>query len=99
MESNDGGDEPRPASAPARAAALDLLRSVTADAGRTANLVTVLVAAARGACLLVLALGVVGLAAAVAVAMLTHALGTGPAVGGAVALGGASWLARRARKS
>jgi hypothetical protein len=88
MSDTESNDPPGPS-------ALELLRSVTTDAGRTANAVTLL----RAACLVALVVGLVAVAAAVAVAVVTHALGAGPAVGGVVALGGgASWAGRRARR-
>src|SRR6476469_5165090 len=85
-----GVDHPARAPAPeaAPASVLDLVNRTLADTARTTNAATIVTAVSTSAARIVLSVGVVLIASLAVAGLLIHFAGLGPALGGAVAVGG-----------
>lgn len=73
---------------PAPKSVLDLINRTLADPGRTANATKIMASVSKGAAYVILRIGVVVIAGIVLIGVLIHFSGFGPAIGGAVAVGG-----------
>jgi len=73
---------------PAPISILDLVNRTLADPDRTDNAMKIMASVSKGAARVILRIGIVGVVGIVLVGVLIHFSGFGPAIGGAVAVGG-----------